>query len=141
MRTIPSDARRTNQGTDGRLQNSQTITWARNCYPEQLPPKPRRDCFAKCRTWFFRKQTNFHEDGEISFPEYLLIPKSNQSTFEKTQILQLVGEPKTANTVSEFLSQQLGMKKVGNFVYSIGTLDYIAASFMKAEYSSWKQKN
>lgn len=103
------------------------------------PTQTETGLFSKMQNFVFRKKSTFQEDDEISFPEYLLIPKSNQS-LDKTPILQLAGEPKTADTVSEFLFQQLGMKKVGNFVYSIGTLDYIAASLMKAEDSSWKQK-
>ena len=95
--------------------------------------------FHKIQQYFlsFRKKNTTHDDDNVSFPEYLLIRKGNLS-FDET--LRFVGESKTADTVSEFLSQQLDMKKIGNFVYSIGTLDFIAANLVKAEYGAWQQK-
>jgi hypothetical protein len=82
----------------------------------------------------FRQKTTV--DDDVSVPAYLLIRKGNLSL---DKALLFVGESKTADAVSEFLSQQLSMQKIGSFVYSIGTLDFIAANVMHAEQSgSWQ---
>jgi hypothetical protein len=88
----------------------------------------------KMKHLIFRQKTTV--DDDVSVPAYLLIRKGNLSL---DKALLFVGESKTADAVSEFLSQQLSMQKIGSFVYSIGTLDFIAANVIHAEQSgSWQ---
>ena len=89
----------------------------------------------KMKHLVFRQKTTVNDD-DVSVAEYLLIRKGNLSL---DKALRFVGESKTADAVSEFLSQQLSMQKIGSFVYSIGTLDFIAANLIHAEQSgSWQ---
>jgi hypothetical protein len=93
--------------------------------------------FDKMKHLVFRKKITDNDD-DVSVPEYLLIRKGNLSLDKP---LHFVGESKTADTVSDFVSQQLSMKKIGSFVYSIGTLDFIAANLIHAEQNgSWHAK-
>ena len=71
-------------------------------------------------------------------PQYML--------FRKAGPLQpgwlYVGE-KSADNVSDFLSSALKIKRIGNFVYSLGHLDFIAANLVRAKKNDdhpWKQK-
>jgi hypothetical protein len=88
----------------------------------------------KMKHLIFRQKTTV--DDDVSVPAYLLIRKGNLSL---DKALLFVGESKTADAVSEFLSQQLSMQKIGSFVYSIGTLDFIAANVIHAEQSGSRQ--
>jgi hypothetical protein len=89
----------------------------------------------KMKHLVFRQKTTNKKD-DVSVAEYLLIRKGNLSL---DKALLFVGESKTADAVSEFLSQQLSMQKIGSFVYSIGTLDFIAANVIHAEQSGSRQ--
>jgi len=86
---------------------------------------------------------------EISYPEYVLFKKNNPDAG-----IRFVGGPEKgadgddedseaktmANAVSTFLSDQLHTKKIGSYVYALGSYDMVAAQVMKYDTGSWKQK-
>jgi hypothetical protein len=71
------------------------------------------------------------EDFPTSYPEYILYHKQEQTTATEGGI-RFVGSEKTADTVSDFVGQQLQRKKIGNFVYSLGTYDLVASQIVSS---------
>jgi len=63
------------------------------------------------------------------YPEYVLY-KANQ-TMAPVSGLRFMGEEKTADAVSDFVSVHLKRKRIGSYVYSIGTYDVIANQIME----------
>ena len=61
-----------------------------------------------------------------NYPEYVLFHKGN---FDSA--LLYTGEDKSANAISDFVALHLQRKKLGNFVYSLGTYDLITSQFVK----------
>lgn len=86
------------------------------------------------------------EKTEISYPEYVLFKKG-----EPDAGIRFVGAPETghdddsedkamASAVSTFVGDQLQMKKIGSYVYALGSYDIVAAQVMKYDTGSWQQK-
>ena len=70
---------------------------------------------------------------EPTFPEYVLY------NHETGSILRYEGGEETnADAISEFVSRNLNRKKIGNFVYSLGVYDLVAAQIMTTSgYQQW----
>lgn len=64
-----------------------------------------------------------------SMPAYVLFEQG--SSFETASGVQLMGDEFTTDDVSSFVSKLLKRQKLGNFVYSLGTYDLIAAQTME----------
>lgn len=84
---------------------------------------------------------------EISYPEYVLYKKDNAEAG-----IRFVGGPQSggeeddsetkamANAVSGFIADQLQTKKLGSYVYALGSYDIVATQVMKYDTGSWQQK-
>lgn len=69
---------------------------------------------------------------EPTFPEYVLY------NHETGSILRYEGKEINADTISDFVSRNLNRKKIGNFVYSLGVYDLVAAQIMTTTgYQQW----
>mmetsp|Transcript_13969 Transcript_13969/g.33800 ORF Transcript_13969/g.33800 Transcript_13969/m.33800 type:complete len:415 (-) Transcript_13969:153-1397(-) len=81
---------------------------------------------------------------EISYPEYVLYKTSNPEAgirFVGGATIENDDEGKQmADAVSDFVSEQLQTKKIGSFVYALGSYDMVAAQIMKYETGSWQQR-
>lgn len=74
---------------------------------------------------------NQKQDFPTSYPEYILYHKQEQTTATEGGI-RFGGSEKTADTVSNFVAQQLQRKNIGNFVYSLGTYDLVASQIVSS---------
>lgn len=88
------------------------------------------------------------EDQDIAEKEmklqFVLFQKQSSETSTPSSGVRFIpketdGSEITADDVSEFVADQLKRKKIGNFVYSLGTFDLIAAQIMKHDQDSWQQ--
>ncbi|CAJ1937293.1 unnamed protein product [Cylindrotheca closterium] len=91
---------------------------------------------------------------EVNFPEYVLYTKDNAETgirFLKDSVAAAGGgdndndekddnSKAMADAVSDFISTQLHTKKIGSFVYALGSYDMVAAQIMKYDTGSWQQR-
>ncbi|KAL3928580.1 MAG: hypothetical protein SGBAC_012591 [Bacillariaceae sp.] len=90
---------------------------------------------------------------EIAYPEYVLYKKNAEhgirfmgvatataTTEDEDSASDDSSNNKMADAVSDFISEHLHTKKIGSFVYALGSYDMVAAQIMKYETGSWQQR-
>lgn len=80
---------------------------------------------------------------EISYPEYVLYKTADPEAgirFLRGAVEEDEEGKNVADAVSDFLSEELQTKKIGSFVYALGSYDMVAAQVMKYETGSWQQR-
>ena len=76
----------------------------------------------------FLKKVRGKPSTTLQVPAFVLFPKGD--SYDKADGLRYTGEDVSADAVSTFLAMWLKTKKLGSFVYSLGTYDLIAAQTM-----------